>query len=155
LKKNISFPIIPIYITVLPTLSDYWLTGFCDAEACFTSSFNEIKGTFSIRFIITQKWLVNKIVLDYILNLFFLYSNKKIKGYINLHSVVGIWELSIHGIYNCKYLLYYFDKFALKTKKLNSYNYWKLLLSKYTLKDHLDLIKKKEIVSLIKLLNKS
>lgn len=155
LKKNLSNPIIPLYHTILPSLSDYWLSGFCDAEGCFTSSFNQKTGKFTIRWIIAQKWVVNKFILDHILNLFYLSSNKFFKGYVNAHNVVNVWELSVHGIKNCEFLLEYFDNFQLKTKKKESYNYWKILISKYKNKDHLNLIKRNEIIDLTKLLNKS
>lgn len=153
LKKNLFSPIIPIYKTNFPTLSDYWLTGFCDAEGCFTSSFNNKTNKFTIRWVIVQKWEVNKFILEYIINLF-TEVNKECIGYVHPHSVINVWELSVHGVKHCQYLLNYFDNFALKSKKKNSYNNWKKLMDHYKKKDHLDLMKQKGIIDLIKLLNK-
>lgn len=154
LKKNLFSPIIPIYDTLMPTLSDYWLSGFCDAEGCFTSSFNKDNGKFTIRWTISQKWEINKLILDHILNLFILSSNKSLIGYVKPHYSPNVWELTVNGVKNCLFLLNYFEEFKLKTKKYDSYCNWKILILKYINKDHLDLIKRNEIVELIKLLNK-
>jgi len=151
LKKNLFSPIIPIYETKLPTLLDYWLAGFCDAKGCFISSYDSKTTKFTIRWVIVQKWEVNKFVLDHIIKLFTIL-NIEFIGYVNPYSIVNVWELSIQGIKNCQFLITYFDNFPLKSNKKYSYNNWKKLIEHYKKNDHMCIIKQKEIINLIKLL---
>lgn len=153
IKKNLSEPIVPIYSQIKPTLNDFWLCGFTDAEGCFSVTLNQINNKFQIRFILAQKWLANKVVLDNILMLFQVLFPKPI-GYVNPHSVENTWELVFHGTTNCGYLFIYFDKFMLKTKKLKVYTSWKLLHKAFLNKEHLDIVKREHLLALAKSLNK-
>lgn len=91
IKKNLNI-ILPSYNLIVPTLQDFWLSGFVDAVGCFSVTMYENNNKFLIRFILVQKWLVNKIVLDHILNLFSNVANKTV-GYVNKHSQENVWEL--------------------------------------------------------------
>lgn len=154
IKKNLGNPILPLYIQIKPTLTDYWLCGFTDAEGCFSVTLNQNNNKFQIRFILAQKWLANKIVLDYILLLFSTIANFSIMGYVNTHHVENTWELVFHGVTNCSYLFTYFDIYTLKTKKLKAYTSWKLLHQAFVNKDHLDVSKRSNLLILAKSLNK-
>lgn len=61
--------ILPIFSTVLPTLQDVWLLGFTDSEGCFTVSLLSNSVAFRIRFILSQKWDDNRVVLLHIISL--------------------------------------------------------------------------------------
>ena len=138
IKKNeISIPIIYNYLT--PSLNDCWLLGITDAEGCFSSSILSNSSAYRIRYILTQKWDINKVILCSILNLF---------G-VNIGSVVrhykpNVWEVRINGVKNCEHILSYFDKYNLKTNKQLSYLKWKQLL--YRLKNNQHLCNNKRLV---------
>lgn len=151
---------------ILPTLNDYWLSGFTDAKGCFTCSIlsnksqatnentifsikhkseNNIKENiniqnivkFKIRFILSQKWDINKYVLNHILYLFNELSNKSI-GLVTPHSNDNNWELRINGIKNCIIIQKYFDKYPLLSNKKLSYNKFINILYKLKDKQHLN-----------------
>lgn len=153
IKKNIGAPLLPLYTQVKPTLSDFWLSGFTDAEGCFSVTLNQNNNKFQIRFILAQKWFANKIVLDHIISLFSISISHEV-GYVNPHNADNVWELAIHGVVNCSYLFNYFDIYKLKTKKFKAYTTWKLLHSAFKNKEHLDFYKKDALLILVKSLNK-
>ena len=126
LKKGIKpIPIVDNHI--IPSLNDAWLSGITDGEGCFTSSILSNSSAYRIRFILTQKWDINKAVFIHILSLF---NTDKSIGSIVPHSIPNVWELRINGVKNCKLLFPYFEKYSLQTKKKLSYLKWKELLSK-------------------------
>lgn len=153
IKKDLFTPILPLYICIKPTLKDYWLAGFTDVEGCFNVSLTQNNVKFQIRFILAQKWIANKIVLDTILELFCNLASKTV-GYVNKHSVENVWELSIQSVTNCNFLFAYFDIYTLKTKKFKVYKSWKILHESFVNKEHLDLSKRAALVVLSKSLNK-
>lgn len=140
----------PIISTVLPSLKDYWLSGFTDAQGCFTISIFPQTNNFRARFSLSQNRKVNSVILLHILNLF---------NHITLTSIGEItsdhleYQLRINGIENCKGIFKYFDEFKLKTKKLSSYEKFKQLLLRLELKHHLDPIKRIELIQLSKNIN--
>lgn len=150
LKKNLD-TIIPLDICVVPSLKDAWISGITDGEGCFTCSFLSKSTGFRFRYILTQKWEANKLVLDYILNLF---ESTLVKGSVEPHSVSNVWEIRINGIKNCKGLFTYFDEYKLKTKKIDSYLKWKLLNSRLENKDHLNEKTRLELIEIAKHINK-
>ncbi len=152
-KKNLSI-ISPIIDTKLPTLNDRWLTGFTDAEGCFTASLLSNGSAFRIRYILTQKWEVNKKILFHILSLLSKPSNQiKLIGAIVPHSIENVYELRINGVKNCEYIFKYFDDFQLITKKKLSYDNWKSIHARLKNKDHLDNKKRVEMMDIIKRIN--
>lgn len=78
----------PIVNTLLPTLQDSRLAGFTDAEGCFTLSLLSNSKGYRLRFIISQKWEVNKIILQHISTIFSV-------GNVSPHSVAAIVLLYI------------------------------------------------------------
>lgn len=147
LRKNLK-PIDPITVTILPYLFDCWLLGFVDGEGCFSISFLKSSNGFIMSFIITQKWEVNKFVLDHILSLF------NCNGSVLFRGNSEYLDLKINGLKNCSNLFSYFDKFSLKSKKKESYLRWKHIHSKLTLGYHLNEFTRQELIILAKLINK-
>lgn len=128
--------ILPNYNTILPSLNDAWLCGITDAEGCFTVSFTTSKNIYRIRYILSQKWEINKDILINILNLF---DHKIGDVYKHSNPISDVYELRVNGVKNCKSLIPYFNHFKLKTKKVESYNKWKYLLYAIDNKEHLSL----------------
>lgn len=107
---------------------------------------------YRFRYILTQKWEANKLVLEHILNIFGEY---KVQGSIVPHSVNNVWEIRVNGVKNCKGLFTYFDEYSLITKKKDSYLKWKLLHSRLVKKDHLNNDTRLELIELAKQINKT
>ena len=152
LKNNETIILLKPYCR-LPTLNDYWLSGFLDAEGCFTVSIpsNHLL-SFRVRYILTQKHLINKYILNYILNLFNIKYNLNI-GSITLHTLKNVWELRINGLSNCLLIKEYFNNYKLKTNKLNSYNKFINILDIIKNKKHIT--NRLEIKNIAKLINKN
>ena len=151
LKRNIT-TIIPLDVCVSPSVKDAWFSGITDGEGCFSCSILSNSSDYRFRFILTQKWEVNRIILEYVLSIFNVHS---VQGSVVPHSVQNVWELRVNGVKNCKGLFNYFDEFSLITKKKNSYLKWKLLHSKLTNKDHLNNDLRPKLVELAKQINKT
>jgi len=146
-----SLPLIhPLYNTVLPTLNDWWLSGITDGEGSFTCSILLARKTYRLRYILTQKWDINKPVFDHIAKLFV---DIGCLAAVVPHSVKNVWEIRINGVKNCKLLYNYFDFFRLKTKKYESYLKWKAITVKLENGDHLDNYKIIDLSRLSKLIN--
>lgn len=144
---------------VLPTVNDAWICGFTDSEGCFTVSIlNNDTYAYRVRYILSQKYLLNKYVLEYILNLFnnnynYNLGNTKSMGSIVPHSYQSVWELRINGLKNCLLILDYFDKFKLKTIKFDSYILFKEILFRIVDKEHMDPKGRKYLTELSKKVN--
>ena len=128
--KILLDPIKPIKSNILPSLSNSWLTGFTDAEGCFTISFLSNSNAFRIRYLVTQKGDINVPVLS---NFILLFQT----GVIEAHSKKSNFSYIISGEKACYNLYEYFDNYPLKTKKLTSYLLWKEIHKHITNKDHL------------------
>jgi hypothetical protein len=115
-----------------PSLDNAWLSGFTDAEGCFTISIKKTTG-FAIRFILSQKHEEN---LTFFSKLILLFNT----GIIENHHNHDNYSYVVSGLKNCSKLLEsnYFEKFNLKTNKNNSYLLWKNLYFKLQRRDHLN-----------------
>jgi hypothetical protein len=138
----------PILDTLLPTLQDHWIAGFTDAEGCFTLSLLSNSIGYRLRFILSQKWEVNKSVLLHISYLFGL-------GTVSPHSAPNNWEFIVNGVKNTSHILPYFDTYTLFSKKKESYYLWKQLRIQLINGDHLNSDSRLEMVKLAKCINKS
>lgn len=145
--------IIPIYATVLPTLSDHWLAGVTDGEGSFICSILSNSSTaYRFRYILTQKHDANRYVLQHIVNLF---QEINASGAVVNHSVETVFEVRVNGIKNCCNLFKYFDEHTLKSNKADSYLKWKQVSVRLVGKEHLDNVKRIELISLCKQINGS
>lgn len=156
IKYNKFNIIKPINDTILPSLNDYWISGFTDANGYFTCSIlSNSNSNYKIKYILSQKWEANKYVLIHILNLFnFYYNNNKPLGYILSYDKDNYWEIKINEYKNCIKILKYFDKYKLKTNKLESYNKFKIFLLSIDNKEHLNKDKRIYLKNLAKNINK-
>lgn len=154
LKNNMKIINIKEYV-ILPTLEDYWLSGFTDAEGCFTASIiNNSTHAYRVRYILSQKHFCNKYVLEHILSEFNKVTQVKI-GQVYPHSNNNNWEIRINGYKNCIKLFFYFDKYPLKTIKSESFIAFKKVLQSINNKEHLDSTKRVILKELCKTINKS
>lgn len=144
LKMN---PIQPISETVLPTLLDSWLSGFTDAEGCFTLSLLSNSTGYRLRFILSQKWEVNKPILSHIRSLFGV-------GSVFQHSVADNWEYIVNGVKNNSAIIPYFDTHGLHSKKNEVYILWKKLRTQLMNGDHLKPSSRIEMKEVAKHMNK-
>lgn len=129
---------LPINIEILkePNLNDGWLSGFTDAEGCFSVSITKSKASFYVKllFILDKKdgeTVLNKIALLFnapakaklkTINKYI--KDKKFVNYTNTMFRLSIScndrnKVIISNIYN------YFYKYPLKTSKQKSYEIWK------------------------------
>lgn len=116
LKNNEPIIILKNYCK-LPTLNDSWLAGFTDAEGCFSISININKNSPKFLYELSQKHIINKYVLDHILNLFVIKYNKPNIGKVYPHSKEDNWELYIKGFDNCNLVFNYFKEYPLLSDK--------------------------------------
>ena len=139
--------IIPIYATVLPSIKDHWLAGITDGEGSFTCSILSNSPTaYRFRYILTQKHEANRYVLQHIVNLF---DQIGASGAVVNHSAETVLEVRVNGVKNCTNLFKYFDEYTLKSNKANSYRKWKEVSVKILGKEHLDNVKRVELISLL------
>jgi len=108
--------------TPIPTLNEAWISGFTDGDGCFNISFIETKDRFYIRFILSQNEDIS----------FF----KEVFGVgsIEYNKTYKCWSFVIKDLCTCKdpnnkIVLDYFEKFPLKTSKLNSFYLWKYIMN--------------------------
>lgn len=99
---------------ILPSLSNSWLTGFTDAEGCFTVSFLKFSNAFRLRYIISQKGDSNLPILSKLILLFN-------AGALEAHSVKSNYSYILSGVKACYNIYDYFYNFPLKTKKKTSF----------------------------------
>ena len=150
LRRNLV-TISPLDVCVNPTLNDSWISGITDGEGSFTCSFLSKSLAYRFRYILTQKWDVNKIVLEYILHLFA--TEFTLEGSVVPHSVEKVWEIRINGVKNCKGLFNYFDRYPLITKKRESFLKWKSLHSRIVNKEHLNSKTRLELIEVASKIN--
>jgi hypothetical protein len=77
------------------------------------------------------------------------------KGIVSKHSKENVYEFRLGGINNCKNIFPYFDNYTLYTKKSISYILWKDIHKHLVNKDHLDKLKRQEMIEKAKMINKS
>lgn len=154
LLKNNEPLIIFKHYCKLPNLDNSWITGFIDAEGCFSISLLSNNNKFNIVFSISQKHEINKYVLNYILYLFNNSFNKKL-GQVYPHLKENVWELRINSLSNNLLLINYFKDNPLLTIKLNSYNKFTLILRLIKEGKHLIPEERLKIKELCKKINKN
>ena len=126
---------------ILPSLTDSWLSGFTDAEGCFTVSFLSNSNAFRLRYIISQKGDENLPILSHFILLF-------LAGKLEAHSHIYNYSYILSGNKNCYNIYDYFDKFPLKTKKALSLKLWKEIHLSISQKEHLQSETRKNLIEL-------
>lgn len=127
----------------LPSINNYWLSGFTDGQGTFSISGgpgaaraplfnnknNNNKFNYKIQYVISLKYNINEMILNKINDELSLLnkSNNKLIGRVSEQS--NKIELSINGLKNCILILEYFDKYPLRSKKYISYVKYKEMLS--------------------------
>jgi LAGLIDADG endonuclease len=141
-------------------ISSSWISGFTDAEGCFSISFYKNRKNETIikaRFILDQKNGDN--ILKFIAN-FFSPVSVKLRGFpvklINNTNNVFRLSISCNDINNPNSILIknYFDNFKLKTSKQESFLIWSKVLDLILGNQPLNEIQIKEIRKLAKQINK-
>jgi len=102
---------------VTPTFNDSWLSGFTDAEGCFTCSLLGNSTAYRYRFLLSQLGKINSSVLFHITTL--------IGGIVRPHSKPDVSELTVNGVLNMERVFKYFDTHPLHSKKAISYKIWR------------------------------
>lgn len=125
---------------VSPKIDNYWLSGFTDAEGCFTCSLLGNSISYRYRYVLAQKGSENKKILEEI-QLFF-------GGKVSAMHFKDMYQLTVNGCNNAKKVIEYFDKYSLRTKKKKSYEIWKsvyddLKAKKHFNKESREILKKK------------
>ena len=134
-KNPINYQVSEIY----PSLSNSWLSGFTDAEGCFTVSFLKNSNAFRLRYILSQKGDINLPILSKFILLFN-------AGVLEAHSVKSNYSYILSGVKNCNNVYDYFYNFPLKSKKALSLELWKEIHMAITQKEHLHLEKRQILI---------
>jgi hypothetical protein len=129
------------------SLDNAWLSGFTDAEGCFTSSVLTSKKTgkniVTVRYILSQK--DDKVFSNNTATLLNGYITF-VKNYNGYNTVINFGKLNI--------ILKYLNKFPLKTKKFISYKRWLKIYNLVKNKEHLTSTGINKIKILCKTVNK-
>lgn len=131
-----------------PSLDNAWISGFTDAKGNFNVSFLRGTHVYRIRFILSQKGIENLPILS---NLILNFN----AGIIESHSIgKQNYSFIIDDIKYCKTIIPYFNKFPLKTLKLDSWRMWSDVLDKIEEKQHLNSKKLLDLIEKAKQINK-
>lgn len=137
----------PVNSNILPSLNNSWLTGFTDAEGCFTVSFlSKPSNAFRLRYFVSLKGDVNLPILSHLVLLFK-------GGSLEAHSAKSNYSYILSGKDNCFKLYDYLTNFPLKTKKAFSLDLWQQINAKIVNKNHLDPLLKQELIEMATTVN--
>ena len=140
---------------VLPTLKDSWLSGFTDAEGCFSTSIIKRKDSHGLahrvklRFILDQNNFKNNFM-----HISSLFNNS---GFISLRpNSSNQYRFTIESYKSIPFVISYFNNYPLKTNKSYSYFMWLDVFKCVMNKEHLTregLLKIREIIKKININN--
>jgi hypothetical protein len=133
---------------ILPTLKDAWISGFADAEGCFSIWFNKKSRSAAITFNLSQSKIENLPILKHLITVF---SAGTVGG--DGPNTPEQFYFLISGSTNCLKVCPYFEKYPLKTIKLRSFAIWKNLNNEILLKRHLDSFHRPRLLEMSKLIN--
>ena len=121
----------------LPLLNNYWISGFIDAEGCFSVSLFKRKAMtlgyqVKLRFMIDQKdSLENMIFIKNKLNLHL--THRKLKN----NDTSSMHRIESNSLIKIPLIKKYLDTFPLKTKKRESFNKWVTVYELVKMNSHL------------------
>lgn len=134
---------------VSPFLENNWFAGLNETKGLFKSSISSDNSKYKIEYTLQVKWEVDK---DIFLDLLRANNGESLAELVYEPETKG-WKFYISDVENCLYLLHYFDKYSIKTKKQLQYEKWKDLLIRLNSGEHLDNNKKSLFKSLSKKIN--
>lgn len=152
ISKRFNIENIPdfIEITFLPNLGNAWLSGFTDAEGCFSLTINNKNNNIRCRYILDQKFDFQ--TLKAIQDLFQYGTVYKRSETLDVYRLV----INMNKPTRDKFylLIDYLQRFSLKTSKSQSFIYWKEVIDVIAEKKHKTKEGFEKIQRLKKLINK-
>ena len=131
---------------ILPSLQNAWISGFTDAEGCFTASFLSNSKGFRLRYILSQKGYKNLPLLSHFILLFR-------GGALEKHSAADNYSYILSGVKKSFNVFQYFLGFPLKTKKRESFLLWQSIQKDVGKKLHLQEGGRKQLMERAKKVN--
>lgn len=121
-----------IHTLYKPTLNDAWISGFTDAEGCFTVNIDYNKKYVTCRYILDQN---NGFDLLTYISFLFNHGNVSLRSGTN-----SVYRLVVNmnnpKRINFKDLLNYFNKYPLKTSKSMNFAIWQEIIEKIQIKSY-------------------
>jgi len=106
---------------ILPSLTDSWLSGFTDAEGCFTVTIKARKAMLSSGFQVFLRYILDQ---KNGIEIFQCLKDKLKGGNVNLRkNTNNIYRYNTSSLVSCDIIKNYFSIFPLKTKKKQSFVY--------------------------------
>lgn len=135
------------YTTTINNLNPYFVTGFCDAEACFSISKNPLqKLGWGVKLVFSIHLHSKDVEILYAIQRFFCVGNVTIHGDSAMYQVVKLNDI-LH-------IIKHFDTFSLKTQKHADFLLFKEAYSIVRNKEHLKATGLEKIVNIRASLNK-
>ena len=121
---------------VNPTLKDYWLSGFTDAEGCFNVKIEKRSNTYTGYRVILRFLLDQKNAQSLLLNIreLFGFGTVYLRKEGNNNTVYRYHVNSFKGLVSIRE---YFLNYPLKTQKIESFKKWNIVYSMVLNKEHL------------------
>jgi hypothetical protein len=139
MNKNHSMDIKKLPLNESPILSDYWLSGFIDADGSFyiRNSLKQIICKFSLE----QRMIYPKTNESYnfILNKFCLALNVKLNTRIREHKKNSYYIIRVENQNSIKLLIEYLNRYPLLSSKHLDFLCWKLVFNKIINKSHMSI----------------
>lgn len=136
---------------VFPSLKTAWLSGFTEAEGCFSAGFHKSRGRVQLKqkFTLTQKDVVGeKHILDKIRDLF--ESDTKLSK-----PKKHCFRVEISSLESQQVLVNYFNTFCFQgKKKITAFRWWRIFLLRSS-KEHYEIANQAKVKRLVNSLNAS
>lgn len=151
---NLNF-IDSLYDNSFNFLENAWLSGFTDGDGCFSIVYNLVSKQFRIRFILSQKDDLTFLKKEIPFGNIYYYKNKDFWEFFIL-DIISKGSKRNNKIllkpFNNSIIISYFQKYPLKTTKINSYALWFYIINQL-INNNLTPEKEKSLIFLIKFIN--
>lgn len=137
-----AFNIVHNPLPVKLSLANSWLSGFTDAEGCFTFALENRKDNSKVR--VRLRYILDqKSAEESLKSILLLFSG----GFVSIRSPISknIYRYTINTFKDIPKVISYFETYPLKTKKLISYNIWKEVFNIVKNGSHLDFTRLEQI----------
>lgn len=151
---NIQF-IENLYDNSFNLLDNAWLSGFTDGDGCFSIVYNVVSKQFRIRFILSQKDDLNFLKEKINQGVVYYYKNKDFWEFYVLDIISQATKRNKNILVeplNNLIIISYFQKYPLKTTKINSYALWFYIINQL-MNNNLTPEKEKSLIFLLKFIN--